>query len=100
MLSQADFESVIESFMMELSGICAAKSEVELRALPGFLNELQESADLMREAVGTPVRLLPLSFGVVDEFVQANRAEVIRECYALYVDMNGGQSHRHPSRLD
>ena len=50
----------------------------------------------MRDAIETPTRLLPLSFGVVDEFVQANREEVIRESYALYVDMNGGRSLRHP----
>jgi hypothetical protein len=96
MLNQADFEAVIDSFLMEMSGICAAKSEAELRRLPGFVAELEESAALMRDAVDVPTRLLPLSFGVVDQFVQANREEVIRECYALYVDMNGGRSHRHP----
>jgi hypothetical protein len=94
--TQTAFEAVIDAFLMEMSGICAVKSDAELRRLPGFVDELQESATLMRDALETPTRLLPLSFGVVDEFVQANREEVIRECYALSGDMNGGRSHRHP----
>jgi hypothetical protein len=95
MLTPAAFEAVIDAFLMEMSGICAAKSDAELRQLPGFVDELQESASLMRDAIETPTRLLPLSFGVIDEFVRANRDEVIRQCYALYVDMNGGRSHPH-----
>jgi hypothetical protein len=96
MISQSDFEAAIESFMMEMSAICVAKSEKELRALPGFFDELNESAALMQAAASTPARLLPLSFGVIDEFVEANRAEVIRECYELYLNMNHGASARHP----
>ena len=96
MMSQAEFEAAIESFLMEMSAICAVKSEQELRALPGFFPELEESATLMRAAAESPAALLPLSFGVVDEFVQANRAEVMPECYALYTDTSGGRSHRHP----
>jgi hypothetical protein len=97
MITQAEFEAAIESFMMEMSGICAAKSERELRALPGFLDELHESASLMRDPSTPEAQLLPLSFGLIDEFVQADREELIRECYALYVDMSGARSHRHPA---
>ena len=94
MVSQTDFEAVLESFMSEMSAICSAKSERELRALPGFFDELKESAVLMQDAASTPARLLPLAFGVIDEFVQANRAEVVRECYELYVHMNRGDASR------
>ncbi|HJR36677.1 MAG TPA: hypothetical protein VJ817_17105 [Gemmatimonadales bacterium] len=97
MVSQAEYEAVIEAFMMEMSAICIAKSEADLRAIPGFLEEVAESAALMRQALDSPAELLPLSFGVIDEFVSSNHAEVIRECYALYMDMQGGASHRHPT---
>jgi hypothetical protein len=96
MVNQADFEAVIESFMMEMSAICVSKSEKELRAVPGLIEELRESAASMRAAIDSPAELLPLSFGMVDEFVQAHRAEVIRECYAHYLDMNRGQSRPNP----
>ena len=98
MIRQEEFEAAIESFLMEMSAICAAKSERELRAIPGFYAELQESAALMRDPATDTTSLLSLSFGVIDEFVEKNRAEVMRECYEFYMDTNGRPRDRDGKR--
>jgi len=95
MISREDHESAIEGFMMEMSAICSAQRSTTLKSLPGFLDEVKEHVELSRDA--TPEETLAMSFGLVDEFVKASWDSAMREAYALYVDMNGGRSHRHPS---
>ena len=96
MVSREEYARVIESFMMEMPGLCMTHNEAALRRLPALGPELDEYLAQLRDPSLSADKVLATAFGFVDEFVGAAWDEVITESYALYVDLAGGRSHQHP----
>ena len=96
MISREEYEGVIDSFLMELQGFFGALSEAELERLFASSEELREAVLVLRDGTGTDDELLGAAYGSVDEFIHAVWHQLIAESYALYVDLSGGKSHRHP----
>jgi hypothetical protein len=96
MVNREEYERVVDSFLMELRGICSAINKADLNRLPGFAKELRESIAMLCDPSTADEDVVGLAFGIVDVFMQAEWADIMEECYALYVDMSGGKSHRHP----
>jgi hypothetical protein len=95
MISQTEHEKVIESFMMEMEAIVAVQS-AKLSRSPESTKMLYEHFVELRDSKTPSDEILATAFALIDEFVETNRADVIKEAYALYVDMSGSKSHRHP----
>jgi hypothetical protein len=95
MISQTEYEKVIESFMMEMEAIVVVQS-AKLSLSPESVKMLDEHFVKLRDSKTPSKEILAAAFALVDEFVETNHADVFKEAYALYVDMSGGKSHRHP----
>ena len=63
MVSRADYEAVIDSFLMDMSAICGSPSEARLRELPGFAGELAEATALLRDPATPAAEILGLALG-------------------------------------
>jgi hypothetical protein len=98
LVTRVEYERVVESLLNELSFIVAGLTQDDLHALPKFTQELRETRVVLDNTAIADAHLVGVSFGVVDEFVHAAWDTVMSEAYALYVDMSGGESHRHPKR--
>jgi hypothetical protein len=85
MVGQDEYKKVIDSFMSELMGTCAALTNDKLDGMPEFRKELAESIRGLRDPNTSPAAVVGLSFGVVDEFVHAAWENVLKDCYDLYV---------------
>jgi hypothetical protein len=96
MLSREEYERVIESFLMELQATYADLGDQDVHQRPTFVQELHEAKVLLCNPESSDSDIVGYAFGVVDEFVHAAWTEVMHEAYALYVDLSGNQSHRHP----
>jgi hypothetical protein len=99
LITSSDYANALDAFVMEMSGVIVAKAESTLAASSELRSEFLESLELLRDPRTTPEAALALAWGMVDEFVHAQWDHVIAESYALYLDMNGGRSHRHPTSL-
>jgi hypothetical protein len=95
MISQTEYRKVIESFMMEMEAIVAVQS-TKLSRSPKSAKMLNKHFVELLDSKTPSDEILATAFALIDEFVATNRADVIKEAYALYVDMSGGKSHRHP----
>jgi len=94
MIEQKEYEKVIESFLMEMEAIVAVQS-ARLSRSPELAKTLSEHFLTLRDSKTPNDEILATAFALIDEFVETNRADVIKEAYALYVDLSGGKSHRH-----
>ena len=95
MVDQDEYKRVIDSFMSELMGTCAALTDDKLDGMPSFKKELAESIQGLRDPNTSPSDIVGLSFGVVDEFVHAAWEYVLRDCYALYAASSRGRSDKN-----
>lgn len=93
MLSRQEFDRAIEAFMGELSAILVARRDQELPANPSLRDEINEARTLMVDPTTTDAQLVSLSFGLVDEFVAAQRDRILEEAYAFYRDVSGGRAN-------
>jgi len=91
MVSRDDFERVIDSFLLDLRGVCAGKSLRELQAIPDFYKEYQESVALLKHEHTSGSDYLPLAFGMIDEFVRASWQEVVEGGYRHYRAVAGSR---------
>jgi hypothetical protein len=78
-----------------MEAIVAVQS-AKLSRSPEFAKMLNEHFIQLRDSKTPSDEILAAAFALIDEFVETNRADVIKEADALYVDMSGGKSHRHP----
>jgi hypothetical protein len=95
MIDQKEYEKAVETFMMEMEAIVAVQS-AKLSRSPELAKTLGEHFATLRDSKTPNDEIFASAFALIDEFVEANRTEVIKEAYALYVDMSGGKSRRHP----
>ena len=92
MVSRDEYARIIESFMMEMPGLCMTHNEAALRQLPPLSEELDAYITQLRDPSRSPDQVLATAFGFVDEFVGAAWQDVIAESYALYVDLSRARS--------
>lgn len=86
MMSRDDFATAIDSFLGEMSAMCAAQTPADLRHLLGFDREVQETREALRDASATSASILMAACGLVDEFAHRTWDEVIDKSYAFYID--------------
>jgi hypothetical protein len=97
MISREEYERAVDTFLMELHATCVALEDQHIdRMSQDFKVELQDAIEGLRDPGSTASDIVARSFGVMDEFVHTIWDELMIEGYALYMDMSGGQSHRHP----
>ena len=94
MISREDFDRAVDSFLNELQATAEGLA-------PGSLSARLESELADRFAIlGDPsisgAEKVATAVSIVREYVDATWPELLHESYALYVDLSGGRSHRHP----
>jgi hypothetical protein len=96
MVNRDEYDRVVESFMMEMPGVCITHSEAVLRKLPHLGPELDEYIALLRDPNLSPGEVLRTAFGLIDEFVRDTWESTMSESYALYADLARGSSESGP----
>ncbi len=95
MLSLEEYQTVIDTFMMEMQGTCDAVTAVQLQQLPKLGSEIEEFKRVVNEPSVSNESLIGLAFGLFDEFVHATYNSSIHECYDLYLDTVERKSQQH-----
>ncbi len=96
MRSREEFARAIDAFLFKMIFLTSVETGKSLDALPGFSEELAGVLESFRRPGAHPEDVLGTALGLVDEYVHARWEEVMEEAYALYTDMAGGRSRRHP----
>ena len=96
MLTQSEFEHVVDSFLDELHAFCAAIDVQNLDAMVPDKAGMAEAANDLRNPSNDLADMLGISYVLVREFIDGARSQVMKEAYYLYTDKSGGKSPRHP----
>jgi hypothetical protein len=84
MVTQTEYERIIESFLGELSAICASLGPEDVRRLDGLSKELEAAREMLGDSTTTDNVLLTTAVGLVDEYVSRDSARVFAEAYEFY----------------
>jgi hypothetical protein len=84
-MDRTEYEDAVDSFLGELSGIVGGMSDDTLMKSQEFFSELNESISLIRDHRTSPVEVLRLAVGIVDEFLNAHREKAMSEAHAFYL---------------
>ena len=84
MVTRAEYERILESFLGELSAICASLRLEDVRKLQGMSDEVVAAREILTDPKTTDNVLLSTAVGLIDEYVSRDRARVLAESYAFY----------------
>ncbi len=84
MVTSSEYARIIQSFLGELSAICASAEPEYLQKLNGFLAEVSAARQLLTDPGTSDTVLLSTAVGLVDEYVDRDGERVLRESYAFY----------------
>jgi hypothetical protein len=84
MLSRVQYESVIQTFFVELNHLCLNASDKQLRSLPKLESEIDNCLAELREAENDAGNTLYNAFVYLDEFVHADWSNVALVGYEAY----------------
>ena len=88
MVTQAEYEQILESFLGELTAICASLRPEDLRKLNGMIEEVEAARDILTDPTTADNVLLSTAAGLVDEYVSRDRGRVLAESYEFYRSRN------------
>ena len=89
---QAEYEQILESFLGELSAICASLRPEDVRKLQGMSDEVAAARGILTDPKSTDNVLLSTALGLIDEYVSRDRARVLAESYAFYQSQKTGKA--------
>jgi hypothetical protein len=87
-MTRDSYAEAIESFLGELAAIVGGITDEQLAGMPDFLAELNESIVSLRDPRRTPIEIVRLALGIVDELVHARREQIMNEAYEFYIARN------------
>ncbi len=92
MVTKAEYEQILESFLGELSAICASLRPEDVRKLQGLSDELEAAREILTDPKITDSVLLSTAVGLIDEYVARDRSRVLAESYAFYKSQETGKA--------
>ena len=94
MISRDEYERIISCFIVELNHIILHTRAEEIRALPQFEGEMATYLADLRDPTQEPYQALYSAFGLVDEFVHADRERILAATFEAH---KVGERNRGPS---
>ena len=94
MISREEHERIISDFIVELNHIILHTRSEDIRALPRFEGEMGTYLADLRDPTQEPHQVLYSAFGLVDEFVHADRERILAATFEAY---QLGESNRGSS---
>ena len=94
MISREEYERIISDFIVELNHIILHARAEDIRSLPRFEVEMGTYLADLRDPTQEPHRALYSAFGLVDEFVDADRERILAATFEAH---KLGESHRRSS---
>ena len=94
MISRDEYERVISTFIVELNHILAHTRAENLQALPKFESEMGHYLADLRDPGHEPFQTLYTAFGLVDEFIHADRERILAAAFEAH---QIGESNRSRS---
>jgi|GEM_PF-4785559 len=85
MLTETEFDAILELVLEELSGIVLRDGEAAVSTNVPLRVEIDQAVSAFRDPSLRREGVLATSFGLVDEFVRARRDEIVHELYSEYV---------------
>jgi hypothetical protein len=83
-LSRAEYERIIQTFLVELSHLCAEASDSQLRMMPRLGAQIPSYLIDLRDPTSDAATLLRTSFAYVDEYVGADWQRIAAAGYDAY----------------
>lgn len=85
MLSREQYAEIVSSYLVELNHIIKNATPDDLKALPGFSEEMAEYVADLRDSDNDTANVLSAAFGLVDEYAAGvNKEEVLAAGYEAY----------------
>jgi hypothetical protein len=84
MISREEYERVISDFIVELNHIILHTRAEDIRSLPQFEDEMGAYLADLRDPTQEPYQVLYSAFGLVDEFVHADRDRILAATFEAH----------------
>ena len=86
MISQAEFERIVESYLWELQSNSAVLTGEKVLSNPQIMDEINELKLAFQAEEISYARIVSFAFGLVDEITSEVWSVLMNDAYQLYLD--------------
>ena len=92
MVSREEHQQIISSFIVELNRLLLHIRPEDIHALPRFEKDMGQYISDLRDPTKEPFQALYTAFGLVDEFIHADRERILTTAYEAHQVGEGNRS--------